>query len=167
MANIEEIWKDIPNYEGIYQVSNLGSIKSIKYKNGKLLIPHINKTGKKFRFDVELWKESKPKTYKIHRLVMAAFIGESNLIVDHINGDSTDNRLENLRYCTQRQNLTFDNVKRKRKSKYIGVTYLSAGCYNDRWKATIWDGNKSVTIGYYKTDLDAHLAYMKARNEGW
>lgn len=164
MTNIqEEIWKDIPNYEGLYQVSSLGSIKSIKYSNGKLLKPHINKSGKNIRFDIELWKDGKSKTQKIHRLVIGAFKGEKNLLVDHINGDSTDNRIDNLRYCNCRENLTFDNVKRKRKSRYVGVTFLSVGSYKDMWKATIWDGKKSITIGYYKTDLDAHLAYMNVR----
>lgn len=58
---------------------------------------------------VSLWKGNVGKAYFIHRLVMAAFMGESDLSVDHINGDKTDNRLCNLRYCTLAENTLYQH----------------------------------------------------------
>jgi hypothetical protein len=100
---MEEIWKDIPWYEGLYQVSNLGEIKS--FKNNRwgigqenILKPQKNTSG---YLQIILNKQ----TYRVHRLVMLAFIWESKLDVNHINWIKTDNRLENLEYCTRSENL--------------------------------------------------------------
>lgn len=101
----KEIWKDIPNYEGMYQVSNLGRVKSLNYKRtGKerVLKEKLNKKG---YFNVNLYKDGKQKNHKIHRLVMLAFIGDSDLHVNHKNGIKTDNQLENLEYCTHYENM--------------------------------------------------------------
>jgi len=105
MQSYKEIWKDIPNYEGMYQVSNLGRVKSLNYNHtGKegVLKPQSNKDG---YYQVLLWEGGRRKTNKIHRLVMLAFLGESDLHVNHINGIKTDNRLENLEYCTRSENI--------------------------------------------------------------
>lgn len=102
----EEIWKDIPNYEGIYQASNLGRVKSLKRPYGlkeKILKPQINDSG---YYRVELWKQSIGKHYKVHRLVWEAFNGSipEGLQVNHINEIKTDNRLENLNLMTCKEN---------------------------------------------------------------
>jgi len=112
MQNYEEIWKDIPNYEGLYQVSNLGRIKSLKRK--------VRSKGGSFKIvkerflrswmnrgysQVDLSKNNKTKAFSVHRIVMIAFIGESELDVNHKNGIKTDNRLENLEYCTKSENM--------------------------------------------------------------
>ena len=113
---IEEIWKDIPNYEG-YQVSNLGRVKSLKRfrkgRNGslvtvkeKILKPWINSTG---YYLIELSKQSIKKKHLVHRLVWSAFNGQipEDLQVNHINEVKTDNRLSNLNLMTCKENLNW------------------------------------------------------------
>ena len=102
MQTYEEIWKDVPGHEGLYQVSNLGRVKSLRFGKERILKPTPDKDG---YYQVDLWKGGEGKTNKIHRLVMLAFVGESDLEVNHINGIKTDNRLENLEYCTPSENI--------------------------------------------------------------
>ena len=112
MQTYEEVWKDIPNYEGYYQVSNLGRVKSLSRKiesnrgffvsKEKILKQSKDQKG---YFRVKLYFNSGKKTMKVHRLVMIAFVGKLNLEVNHINGLKEDNRLANLEYVTTRQNI--------------------------------------------------------------
>lgn len=96
-----EQWKDIIGYEGHYQVSNFGRVKSLKGGIEKILKDPVGSRGYR---KVSLIKNGKTKTPVVHRLVMISFIGKSDLICNHINADKTDNRLENLEYCTHREN---------------------------------------------------------------
>jgi len=100
-----EVWKPVPNMLGI-TVSNMGGIK----KYGKDVNKH--KTDKGY-----IRVCCAGKTYKLHRLIMEVFRPAENpsaLVVDHINGDRTDNRLLNLRWCTQIGNESNPNTKKKR-----------------------------------------------------
>jgi len=92
-------WRDIPGYEGLYKVSNFGEVYS-SYKK-KLLTPVKNSGYHSFN----LHKNKSGKIIKAHRIVMEAFKGKSSLTINHINGVKTDNRLENLEYCSHRDNL--------------------------------------------------------------
>ena len=102
----EEIWKDINNYEGLYQVSSFGNIKSFKrHKEGRLLKPGKYSNGYLF---VHLCNESGVKTsHSTHRLVAEAFIPNPNNLpqVNHKNGIKTCNEVWNLEWCTASDNM--------------------------------------------------------------
>lgn len=121
----EEKWKDIIGYEGLYQVSNLGRVKSLNYRNTgeeKIRKLVIDKYG---YFVIPLRVNGKSKQHFVHRLVALTFIPNPDNLpqIDHINTDRTDNRVENLRWCTAKENsnnpLTID---KKRKNPRYGVT---------------------------------------------
>ena len=97
-----EIWRDIRGYEGDYQVSNFGRIKS--FKNGVAKILSVITRG--LYQVVSLHKNGKGKMFLVHRLVAQAFLPNPDNLpeVDHLNGDKTDNRVENLEWVTYSEN---------------------------------------------------------------
>lgn len=96
-----EIWKDIPGYEGLYQVSNFGNVKSLRSK--KLLKNTPQNTG---YLKVTLYKNGNFKKHSVHRLVAEIFIDnpDKKRTVNHINGIKYDNRVENLEWATHAEN---------------------------------------------------------------
>jgi len=107
----QEIWKDVPNYEGIYQCSNYGRVKN--FKTNKVLKPSINSTG---YYVVNLHFETKQKTRTVHQLICICFLNHipngNTFVINHIDGDKKNNKVENLEIVTQRQNNTFCFRKR-------------------------------------------------------
>lgn len=96
-----EIWTDIPGYEGLYRVSNYGHVMSC-HGSGRLLKPIPKNNG---YLCVNLYQNQVMKQNLVHRLVMLAFVGPSELQVNHRDGDKTNNNLANLEYVTPQQNL--------------------------------------------------------------
>lgn len=106
MKNVNEIFKAVVGYEGLYEVSNKGNVKSLNYhltKREGLLKPTKDRCG---YLTVRLSKDSKTTKFLVHRLVAQAFIpnNDNKPVVDHINTDRTDNRVENLKWVTQQEN---------------------------------------------------------------
>ena len=119
--NVNEVWKDVvvdieePNkYKGLYMVSNLGRVKSLHRGKEKIRKKSVDKDGYEV---VNLYKDGVLKTYKINRLTALAFIPnpENKPYVDHINTIRADNRVVNLRWVSQKENMS-NSVTLERKS---------------------------------------------------
>lgn len=103
---MKEIWKDVPEYEGIYQVSNFGNVRSLNYNNNKKTKEIAKKSHKNGYLTVVLCKNAEKKNKSIHRLVALAFIPNPNNYpcVNHIDARKENNNVENLEWCTYKQN---------------------------------------------------------------
>ena len=113
-----EIWKDIKGYEKLYQGSNLGRIRSMRYGKSRILRQHKVKGY----LNVGLYKDGIAKTLLVHRLVWEAFNGEipEEYEINHINEDKSDNRLENLNLMTPKENINWGTGNYRRSCKLKG-----------------------------------------------
>lgn len=172
MSEKEEIWKDVPEYEGYYQASNLGRVRSldrtVTYSNGRKafykgrLVDRGLNNGYK---QATLTKDNVGRTYNFSLLVAMAFLDHKpnghTLVVDHINGDRSDDRVENLRIVTNRANIStcFRTNEDFFSSEYAGVSWNEV-C--SKWQAGIqYNGNKTY-LGTFTDDLEASNAYQSA-----
>ena len=127
-SNMEEIWKDIPGYEGYYQVSNIGRVKSLErivhYKPGsksanphkshivreRILTQRVADTG---YYVVTLSKGAKRKIALVHRLIACSFITNKDPAamrdINHKDGCRTNNDIDNLEWCTRSYNVNYGN----------------------------------------------------------
>ena len=166
----QEIWKDIPNYEGLYQVSNFGNVKSLKrYVKGKVedRLQKENILSKRLVGDignqyyaVTLCNNKDRKQIKISVLVAMAFLnhipnGYVGFTVDHIDNNPLNNNVNNLQVITKRENSSKD---RKGISKYTGVTFNKK---TNKWRSQIWINGQNKTLGSFDDELEAHRAYQK------
>ena len=116
---MEEIWKDIEGYEGLYQVSNLGNVKSLNYKRSgreKILNPDKSETGYLY---VQLYKNKESKHFRVHRLVANTFIENTNNYpyVNHIDECKSNNNISNLEWCTPKYNINHGSCIKRRAEK--------------------------------------------------
>jgi hypothetical protein len=95
-----EEWRSVEGYEDRYAVSNLGRIKNVRH--GNILSPGKNEKGYLY---IVLYKDGKSSPKRVHRIVASAFLGKSSLEINHKDGDKTNNRVDNLEYCTHSQNI--------------------------------------------------------------
>lgn len=144
-----EIWKDIEGYEGLYQVSNMGRVKSFNInENGKILKQGTTKKGYLY---VILYKDKKTKPMRVHRLVAQAFIpNEDNKPqVNHINEIKTDNRVENLEWMTNEENNNF-GTRNKRAAKACAkpvLQYDLEGNFIKEWSSITEAGRNGYNLG--------------------
>lgn len=121
-----EIWKDIVGYEGLYQVSNLGRVKSLPRAttNGKILKVQVNRLNKYCY--VALCRDNKKMFKRVHILVANAFLGANpnKLQVNHIDGNKENNNVYNLEYCTQSENMKHAYLTGLEKPKGLQVIDL-------------------------------------------
>ncbi len=131
------VWKDIPDYVGLYQVSNTGQIKSLPFINrrGYLLNERQMKPGLTSvgYLTVSLWKNEKPKTFAVHRLVAKTFIPnpETKPQVNHKNRNKADNNVENLEWTTPRENTRHATAKHINQFDLSGILVRSFDCMSD------------------------------------
>ena len=164
---MNEVWKCILGYEGIYMISNLGSVKSLQRlvpsKNSKRLVKEkilkqcIDSVG---YLHVGLNKENKHKTFKIHKLVAIAFLNHSpcgyKIVVDHIDDNKLNNNANNLQLVSQRENASKN--KKSGSSVFTGVNWHKQ---HKKWHSKIELNGKSKHLGYFETELEASKAYQK------
>jgi hypothetical protein len=171
----KEIFKDIPGYEGIYQVSNMGNVKSliknVKMPNGGIrmqsekILKHTK--SKRGYYLVVLYKDAKPKGWAMHVLVAMAFLGHipdgtQRIVLDHKDGNKLNNCADNIELVTNRQNVQRYWLTQKTSSKYIGVNWCKK---SNKWQSQIYIDGKKKFLGYFADEHDAHLAYQKALKE--
>jgi hypothetical protein len=168
----KEIWKDIIGYDGIYQISSLGNVKSLPREifncrrsyisKEKILKPSKDGWG---YLKVVLYYNGSKKNFKIHQLVAMAFLnhkpdGTQNLVVDHINDVKTDNRVENLQIVTQRYNCC--KTQGRYTSKFKGVDWFKK---RNKWRAAITINGKRKHLGLFNCEEEAAKAYQNKLKE--
>lgn len=160
---MKENWKDVINYEGIYQVSDIGRVKCLKRKakvrgGGYRTVPENIKTntlGKNGYCYIGLSYDGNTKYYSIHNLMGRAFIDkdyvEKGLVIDHIN-----NRIVNFRLITPRENTNKKHLKSS--SEYTGVSWNKA---SKKWFVSITINKKYIYIGLFVNEEKASEAYQE------
>jgi hypothetical protein len=160
---VKEVWKDVPGYEGLYQVSSLGRVKSLSrridykgwpyYRIAKEIImkESISSNGYKF---VVLRKDGKPKNIRTHQLIAMSFLNHNpngnNMVIDHIDGDKLNNNLLNLRVIHNRINIS----KGMRPNGFTGVHERRG-----KFRSMIRVNNKLIHLGTYSTPEEARDIY--------
>ena len=163
---MEEVWKDVVGYEGYYQISNLGRVKSLqtmKYSHKekcaiavmreRILKPYPN--TKKYLL-VDLKKDRKRNTQKVHRLVAKAFIPNENNYpqVNHKDENKQNNNVDNLEWCTNQYNSTYGTAKQrmaeKMKKKVVQVS--ASGEVVKRWNS-IKEATKDLGVSKNRISL--------------
>lgn len=155
-----EVWKDVIGYEGLYQVSNFGNVKSLgneKTKKEKVLKAGLDGNG---YLQVSLQINNIRKTFKVHKLVALCFLnhkpdGTNKIVVDHIDKNKLNNNLINLRLITNRENLSTQGGT----SMFVGVYFCKS---YKKWISKIQVNKKQVSLGYFDTENSAKEAYEDA-----
>lgn len=167
-----EVWKPVVGFEGLYEVSSHGRVKSldrvVKFKSGyeKKWLSIIKKASLNDQgyYYISMSKNGNSFSKKIHRLVADAFLEEKiskqRMVVDHRDNNPLNNRADNLQRITQRENSTRKQVGCS--SKYIGVSWNKNTM---KWKSQILFNKKPVFLGYFKNEIDAHNAYQNKLKE--
>lgn len=139
---MEEQWKDIKGYEGLYEVSNLGNVRSLDrtvkrgqgytIKEGRVLTPFYEE--KKGYYQVVLAKDGKAKTYRVHRLVAVAFLENPNNYTDvnHKDEVKTNNNVDNLEWCTRKYNNNYGTKPERTRKAMMGNTNGKKAWYTKR-----------------------------------
>jgi hypothetical protein len=143
-----EIWKSINNYENLYEVSNLGRVRSLNKLKSRILKPRIRDGY----YAVSLSKNNKRKDGKISRLVAIAFIENplNLVIVNHLDGNKLNNNADNLEWCNNRENIHHYHSKKN--------TQTNESCIYKRkygYVVSINFNNKRHYLGFYNKIDDA------------
>jgi len=160
-----EIWKDILGYEGVYQISDLGRVKSLERKrslNTGTIKEKILKltVGQNKGMRVTLYLNTKPKMKEVHQLVSIAFLGHKpcgyKLVINHKDFIRLNNCVSNLEIITQRENTNKKHLKSS--SKFVGVYFNKS---KGKWRSQIRINGIQKHLGIFDTELEASDAYQK------
>jgi hypothetical protein len=158
-----EIWKDIKGFEGLYQISNFGNVKSLSrvlknrfgYFNSKekILNSNVGYGGYKFQ-------KIHNKTFSIHRLVAEHFLEKpiDKNIVNHKDLNILNNNYTNLEWVSSRENTHHYELKQNRTSKFIGVSFDKQ---RNKWTSKIKVNGKTINLGRFNNELDAYNKYLE------
>ena len=157
-----ENWKYIKGSDGQYKISDLGRVMSLKYGKERILKPYLSGVKGNEYETVDIRINGKRGNIKVHKLVAIHFLGytrNGNFVIDHINNNQTDNRVENLQIITQRKNVSKD---RKGVSMYTGVSWKKS---HNKWYSAIRIEGKEKYLGMYDCEHEAGAAYQKALSQ--
>lgn len=173
----KEKWKPVNGYEGLYEISNIGRVKSLKkwrrtginsgyFQNEMILKQDCNYLG---YMKIDFRKDGVRKGFLVHRVVAEMFIPnlENKPQVNHINGIKTDNRIENLEWCTGSENIihAFENGKRSPKAVFSDdeARDIIGRKLNGEQRKKVWNDYKDkITEGGFQ-----HIWYMRTYKKIW
>ena len=168
---IEEIWRPIEGYEGLYEVSNTGRVRSLdmyvkcgygsyRLRKGKVLSPVIKDNG---YLQVGLYYNGKYKMFLVHRLVAQAFIENFDNLpeVNHLDEDKSNNSVDNLEWCDRSYNLKYGTVRIRSINTKIKKGYVNeenVGLSKEEYKKKYYQENKDKICDnmriYYQENRD-------------
>lgn len=167
MSKEKEVWKSVLGYEGCYEISSFGKVKSLSRKHArrnnsytvqlKEIILKCSKDKDGYLF-VGLHENGNTKRISIHQLVAIAFLNHTpcgmKLVVDHIDNNRINNYYKNLQLITCRENTSKD--RKGYASKYVGVDL-----HKNQWRARININGKEHHLGYFGNELEASKVYQE------
>lgn len=168
---MHSIWKDIPGYEGLYQVSNFGEVRSLRDNLGRKRTLVMKPFKNRGYCRVALQNKDKKKYYRVHRLVWEVFNGPipKGMEVNHINEDTTDNRLANLNLLTHTENINWGTrneraglAHTKKSARMIGQ-YTLSGQLIFVWFGARW----VVDEGYDRSCIHACCRGERKTHKGY
>lgn len=159
-----EVWKDIPDYENLYQGSSFGRIKALEKirntgNNGRTIRTYPEKILKPCLisryFKVNLCSFGKQKFCLVHRLIAITFLENLKNYeqVNHKNSNKLDNSFENLEWVTRRENQCHKSINSINTSKYIGVSLYKT---TKKWQSRIKFNGKNIYLGCFNTEEEAY-----------
>ena len=153
MNENKEIWKDIKGFEGHYQVSDKGRVRSLKYGKERILKPERTHNG---YLRVGLLKNRNRKMFMVHRLVGQAFLSNPHNLpqINHKDEDKTNNRVENLEWCDGKYNMNY-GTRTQRVTEKVSKTvlqYTKTGEFVKEWKST---HDIERNLGYSKGNISS------------
>lgn len=167
-----EKWKDIPEFEGVFQCSTFGRVKSVSRTvkridhyiqvSDKILSQYKTSTS---YYGIRLSNGKKSINRQTHQLVAMTFLNHkpqgNKIVVDHKDNNPENNLLSNLQVITQRLNASKDKHKGDYTSKYVGVSWKES---RKKWRASIYIDGKDKHLGFFKDEEEASKYYQNALN---
>lgn len=165
----KEEWKEVVGFEGLYEVSSFGDVRSldrvVKHRQsgyitlkGRVKKKNLDKSG---YFRVTLSKNGNGGNRLVHQLVAEAFLGHKrvgmNKVINHIDSNKINNSIFNLEITSHRDNCIHRSLNQNNSSRYVGVSFAKN---QNKWVAKIRVDGISNHLGYFDNEIDASQAYI-------